>query len=174
MNEPSRKNIRLREWDYGSDSFYHVTICTRDRKPLFGVVRNPDSSLASPFVELSDIGECCAQVLHDIDLSSSCAHLFNYVVMPNHVHMLVWINPDGSRAVTLQSFVRFFKSSVTKRAKKAGFCGDLWQKSYYETIIRDDAAFDAVWEYIENNPAKWLDDEYCCERGSALRARSGQ
>ena len=160
MDEPGRKDIRLGGWDYSSHSCYHVTICTRDRLPILGTVVDAGDLLAAPYVELSPVGRCCKEVLEEIAADTRKARLLNYVVMPNHVHLLVWIRADVQEPVSLQGFVRFFKSRATNAARRVGVGEDLWQKSFYDVIVRDDEMLNAVWEYIDGNPAKWADDEY--------------
>ena len=82
--------------------------------------------------------------------------------MPNHVHLLISINQaaenDNGRLIiapTVSRIIKQFKSEVTK---KAGF--SLWQKGFYDHIIRNDADYESVWIYIDENPLKWENDEY--------------
>lgn len=161
MNEPRRKDIRLTGWDYASNSVYHVTICTRNRVQILGTVVDPKDYRVAPFVDLSTIGRCCDTTLQEIQNDKHKVQLLNYVIMPNHVHLLVWVRTDVENPVSLQSFVRFFKSKVTKAARQGGFQGDIWQKSFYDVIVRNAEMLNTVWEYIDANPAKWNEDEYC-------------
>ena len=80
-------------------------------------------------------------------------HVDHYVIMPNHVHLLLRITPDGRRvaAPTVSSVVNQFKGAVSKAA---GF--SCWQKSFHDHIIRDEADFRRIWEYIDANPGKGI------------------
>ena len=163
MNRPERKHIRMKSWDYGSTCCYHVIICTRSREHVFGKVKCLDNGNSPPYVRLSRIGAICELVCRDFYDDDSRVNLLNYVVMPNHVHLLVAIDSEQGGGVTLQSFVRYFKSKVTKMCRRVGILDSVWQKSFYETAIRDERVFDLVWKYIDDNPAKWAEDEYFSE-----------
>jgi len=163
MEKPRRKQLRLANWDYSTNACYHVTICTKDRKPTFGYVVRCDNMETPCFVKLTPLGKCCEESIAVSSSSNASVSIENYVVMPNHVHVLVWIKHDELHPVSLESFVRYLKSSVTKAAHAKGLDGPpIWQKGYYERIIRGDEDFFSVWEYIDNNPAKWDTDPYCC------------
>ena len=78
--------------------------------------------------------------------------------MPNHVHAVIVI--DGRDGVDLGRVVNSYKASVTKSAHRAGHDGPVWQRGYYEHIVRDEDDFARIAEYIDNNPAKWALDRY--------------
>lgn len=84
----------------------------------------------------------------------------HYCTMPNHVHLLLLIQPDGSGrtqfAPTLSRVIKQFKGAVTKRVG-----APLWQRSYYDHIVRDQAAYHKIWQYIEDNPLKMQLDSLC-------------
>lgn len=82
--------------------------------------------------------------------------LDNYVIMPNHIHMLIAIDDCGRTlfAPTISRIVKQFKGVVTKQIGKS-----IWQRSFYDHIIRDEQDYVEKWNYIENNPARWLDDD---------------
>lgn len=84
-----------------------------------------------------------------------------YVIMPNHIHLLITIaqaqldtEDNHSRKISLHSIIRSFKTMVTKNI---GY--SVWQDSYYDHIIRDESDYRKVWEYIDCNPDKWQEDE---------------
>jgi len=88
-----------------------------------------------------------------------------YVIMPNHVHMVVFINAGGASAAptTLGNLIRGFKSGVSR------VCGfSLWQRGYHDHIIRDETEYQKIWRYIDGNPAKWAEDKYYCEPAKEL------
>jgi REP element-mobilizing transposase RayT len=85
-----------------------------------------------------------------------------FVVMPNHIHGLVLIIDNGERAPKLGSIVNAFKGDVVKRVRDVSGNSSmaLWQRSYYDHIVRDQDELDRIREYIRNNPAQWAEDEY--------------
>ncbi|MCI7474270.1 MAG: hypothetical protein MSB10_11455 [Clostridiales bacterium] len=81
-----------------------------------------------------------------------------YVVMPNHVHMILVLPNGGGRALrapTVSRIVRAWKETITKMLGEA-----IWQKSFYDHIIRDENDYLRIWNYIDTNPAKWAEDTY--------------
>ena len=86
--------------------------------------------------------------------------LDKYVIMPNHIHMILILksmesNGRAMRAPTISAIINQFKGYVTKQI---GF--SIWQKLFYDHIIRDEAEYKRIWQYIDENPAKWADDCY--------------
>lgn len=170
--EPRRRSIRLPGYDYASPGAYFVTICVHDGECLLGDIVDDEMRL-SPW----------GQVAHDEWLASetirSEIELDSFVVMPNHLHGIVWMTPVGAHGRapvpadpatehTLQrpprslgSFVAGYKSAVTRRVNQLrGMPGTpLWQRNYWEHVIRDDASLKEIREYIENNPARWAEDQ---------------
>jgi len=164
MAYATRKNIRLANWDYSSHGVYHVTICTHDKACLFGRIETPseaqkrmDCSL-TPKMSLSELGRICESVIAQTEADYADITLLTHVVMPNHIHLLVSIKAQA--ATKLGSFVRTVKARTTTQARK--LCPNIavWQRGYHDHIIRGEHDFEATWEYIENNPAKWADDTY--------------
>ena len=107
-------------------------------------------------MELSEIG----QVVQDILLEMPTVEKF--IVMPNHVHLLVQLEGNGamgtSPPTSLPMVVRYFKRETMKR------CGvRLWQRSYHDHVVRDEADRLRIWQYIDTNPAKWREDRYYTE-----------
>ena len=169
-----RKTIRLKDYDYSSAGYYFVTICVKDRQELLGKVvgttarvsPSGDETGAShrghPFVELTPIGQCVAETIQNANRGN--VRIDKYVVMPNHIHMIVVLGSitDDLYAEhqfhvlsSLQQVVRNIKSFVTKWV---GF--PLWQPRFYDHIIRNEADYERIWQYIDENPALWNDDEY--------------
>ena len=83
---PNRKNIRLKEYDYSSEGYYFITICTRNKHCIFGDVINEH-------VVLNEYGEIAENEIEEIATHYNNVEIVNYVVMPNHIHMVVVINP---------------------------------------------------------------------------------
>ena len=84
-------------------------------------------------------------------------NLDHYVIMPNHVHLLlrIWAGEENSSEVEIGCIIQQMKGIVSKRARFS-----VWQKSYYDHIIRGDADYYEIYQYIENNPAKWILDKF--------------
>ena len=91
---------------------------------------------------------------------SDIVKIDKYVVMPNHIHMIVVIDTYGRTqfAPTLSRVIKQFKGSITKQIRKS-----IFQKSFHDHIIRDEADYLKIWNYIETNPAKWQKDCFYIE-----------
>ena len=169
--QPTRKDIRLKNWNYSSAGAYHATVCTSNKTKLFGRVIDTSgmeitesasgnaSRLKGASVELSEYGKLCLGALEETARSLDGAHIDTFVIMPNHVHMLVSIAPNAE--TSLGAIVGKFKSLATKRIHEISPKANVWQRGYYDHIIRDESDYNRTWEYIENNPARWLEDAYC-------------
>ena len=158
---PVRKNLRLAEYDYSQPGAYFVTICTKDRKNLLGSVVGGDAHIA-PYTRLSTTGEVVKKYLLTIP------GIGYYVIMPNHVHMILHISssdvlrgPMWASAPTKTSVAKLVRSWKTLVSKELGY--SIWQRSYYDHIVRDEKEYLQIAQYIEDNPAKWCEDTYYCE-----------
>ena len=152
---PKRKPNRLKEYDYSQDGAYFITICVKDRQELLGEIVG--DGLARPaYANLSEYGKIVEQELNRIQFHYHDVILDQYVVMPNHVHAIVIVDAGTGRASpppTLGNIVGGYKSGASR------LCGfALWQRSYHDHIIRDEADYDRIAKYIEENPARWKED----------------
>ena len=155
---PARKNLRLKGFDYSRPGAYFITVCTKGRKQLLGSVVGGDAHIA-PYTKLSATGNVVQKYL------SSIPGIGAYVIMPNHVHMIIHISssdllqgPMWASAPTeasIPSLVRSWKVLVSKELGES-----IWQRSYYDHVIRDDQDYAIKVQYIEENPAKWFYDDY--------------
>ena len=155
---PKRKQNRLTGYDYSQPGCYFVTICSRDREHLFGCVVGADV-LIGPHVQLSEVGAIVEQTISQIP------SVDKYIVMPNHVHILLRLpvannGPMGTSAPTqsVPWIVRYLKRTVTMACGKT-----VWQRGYHDHIIRSEADYLRIWDYIDTNPAKWREDCYYCQ-----------
>lgn len=155
---PKRKPNRLTGYDYSQPGCYFVTICSRDREHLFGCVVGADV-LIGPHVQLSEVGAIVEQTISQIP------SVDKYIVMPNHVHILLRLpvannGPMGTSAPTqsVPWIVRYLKRTVTMACGKT-----VWQRGYHDHIIRNEADYLRIWDYIDTNPAKWREDCYYCQ-----------
>lgn len=160
---PNRKNIRLKDYNYAQSGYYFITICTKDKKNLCW---NLGASFAGAHKELplSSIGKIIDLEINKINtIYETAVEINNYVVMPNHIHMIIIIyNRDGndSQVPKIQRIIQQFKGSITKQV---GF--PLCQKSFYDHIIRSQIEYEKINEYIETNPLKWEEDKYYLKMG---------
>ena len=157
MDLPNRKPIRLQDYDYSQPGAYFVTICTKGRKMLFGDVGA--DSISARTVKRTFL-ETLAQY-PNVDSPI-------FVVMPNHFHAILTIErADIESAPTvsqvIQSFKRYSTLEYIKLVKSGmvpSFDGQIWQRSFHDHVIRGDADYREIWEYIDQNPAKWAEDRY--------------
>ncbi len=147
MNKPIRKQLRLPDYNYSGAGVYFVTICTKNRAQILSRVVGDDAHIVP-----TPIGRVVERHLLSIP------GIETYVIMPNHIHMLVRITggPMWASAPTgsIPSLVRSFKTLVTKSVGQP-----LFQRSYHDHIVRNEQDYRDAWQYIENNPAQWRLDE---------------
>ena len=167
-----RQSIRLKSYDYSKAGAYFVTICVREKECLLGDV-------VGGVMRLSEMGEIVREEWLKSSIIRGEIKLDEFVIMPNHMHGIIWIcnNGRGDRPVapteddfiqsgpsskSLGSLMAGFKSAVTKRINIYRNTPGLpfWQRNYYEHVIRNENDLHAIREYIQNNPLKWeLDPE---------------
>ena len=154
MNEfPTRKSIRLKNYDYSQAGCYFVTICTHYKSKLLGTMVG-GGLCAAPSVMLSNIGKEIETNLLKLPNIFEGINIEPYIIMPNHVHFMVHLTGQH-KDLPLHKLVGQFKSYTTKL-----FGEVLWQRNYYEHIIRNQQEYEEVYAYIINNPAKWNEDKY--------------
>lgn len=157
MKFSKRKPNRIPRYDYSTPGEYFITICTVNRRKIFWDIVG--ASIARPNYEyLNADGRTVERLIKEIPERYPAVNVDSYAVMPNHVHMLLRINCDENGrpmvAPTISTVVQQFKGRATKLIGHG-----LWQKSYYDHVVRDDADYKEIWEYIESNPSKWIEDE---------------
>ena len=158
MELPKRKQIRLTQYDYSTPNAYFITICTEGRRNLFwqnigAITDRPEC------IPLTDLGQIVQQCIADIPKHYPAITVDHSVIMPNHVHLLLQINSDidgrSMIAPTISTVVRLMKGAVSKQA---GF--PVWQKGFYDHVIRNEMDYQEIWNYIQGNPGKWAEDKY--------------
>ena len=158
MELPNRKHLRLQDYDYNQGGLYFITACIKDRQELLGKVVSPGDAV--PYMELSDLGKIVDIALAEISTHYDNVIVDDYVVMPNHIHVLLFLTtsmldtPDRTKA--LVSGVITALKRVTNKA--AGT--NLWQTSFHDHIIRDERGYLDTRHYIDVNPQKWAEDVY--------------
>jgi len=169
-----RRSIRLKGYDYSQPGAYFITICTQDRACLFGDVMGGE-------MRLNEYGHIVWRCLEEIPLHFPHAELDAFVVMPNHVHGIVILTVQNGVFGKMEQFgkpvpgsiptiVRSFKSATTRHinALRGTPGAPVWQRNYYEHIIRNEESLNRIREYIVTNPMRWaLDRENPYREGIA-------
>ena len=158
MDLPKRKHPRLKYYDYSSNGCYFVTICVKDRKNLLSSIIVGRDAHIPPQIELSAIGEITNKYIRNIENVYDGVSIENCVIMPNHIHLLLLFyssqSDDGGMKAsrpTLHTIVRSLKTMVTK---EIGY--PIWQDSYYEHVIQTEEGYLEAWQYIDENPLKYV------------------
>ena len=179
---PPRRNLRVPEFDYSQPGAYYVTIVTHERKQLFGQI--VDSA-----VVLNEVGKMVKDIWIAIPKHFPNVKLGEFVIMPNHIHGIISITAGAQYAVPAQdetvveathasplhriskgplpgsigAIIGSFKSAATKRFHEIPNNPEkrLWQRNYYEHVIRNERDYTAIYEYILANPMDWeMDEEF--------------
>jgi putative transposase len=166
-----RKNMRLAEYDYSTPGAYFITACTKNRDFFFNTL---EAKLA-----VDTAWSSLLEIFANIELGE-------FVVMPNHIHGIIWITGEGSyrlhpgtwkndaicrlgqlsdpatitNFVTLSNIIGAFKTTAATRVNKLRKTIGLpiWQKSFYDRIVRDEHELEQIQKYIRHNPIKWAED----------------
>jgi len=147
MPGPERKSPRLPAYDYAAMGAYFVTVCARNRACVFGAV-------VSDEMRLNRVGRIVEECWSAITMHFPAVRLDPFVVMPNHVHGIVWL-PRAGHAPPLPAVIGSFKSAASRAAGRP-----LWQRSFYDRVIRDEEELRALRQYVAQNPLRWaLDGE---------------
>ena len=140
---PKRKWSRLKNHDYSADAYYFLTVCTKNRECILSKISaDGQNNTVLALTPYGEIAESFVRSIPGID---------KYVIMPNHIHMII----HKTNGKSLASDVRSFKGLTTKRIGKS-----IWQDYYYDHIIRDEEDYLKKWNYIDRNPGRWAEDEY--------------
>jgi len=163
-------STRLEVWNYGWPGLYFVTICTKNRECCLGKINNGE-------VCMSQIGEIVAEELFKTSKLRSCVKLDDFIIMPNHLHVIFAIEDKdfdafgrdtahhvsterkfgAAQPKSLSSIVASFKSAVTNHCHKNNL-DFFWQSNFYEHIIRDEDDYARIKAYIANNTSNWSND----------------
>ncbi len=152
-----RKQLRLKEYNYANSGLYFITICGQNRIKYFGEIFNGE-------LKLNQAGKMIDYLWLDMPKRFNSIELQEYIIMPNHFHAIVEIKPQSP--VSLGEVIGAFKSLTTNAYIKGvrnsnwlPFDRRLWQRNYYEHIIRNEVSHYFIAEYIQNNPLKWEEDK---------------
>jgi putative transposase len=147
-----RRSIRLRNYDYSQCGRYFVTICVQNRECLLG-------SIHQGIFSASESGKVVQLALQALQQNCDEITIESWVVMPNHIHFILEIQQQTD--VSLSELVRQFKYTTTKQinALRNSPGTKVWQRNYYENIIRTDRAHQIIKNYIQQNPVHWQIDQ---------------
>ena len=151
---PSRKRNRLKHYDYSSCGAYFITICTSDRRNYFW--NGVGATIGRPQdVDLSQYGKLVDEAINNIPSIYPALKLDHYVIMPDHIHLLLIIRADEYGrpmvAPTISRVVQQLKGYITKRIGHS-----IWQKLFFDHVIRNRQDYEEHVKYICDNPVKWV------------------
>jgi len=161
---PVRKNMRLQGYDYSQNGVYFLTICVKDKQNLLWNDSLVGAACGRPLSAkhmLSEMGQIIDDEINRIDEIYETVRIDKYVIMPNHIHMIIELNEyidlDGrpQAAPTISRIINQLKGSISKQI---GY--SIWQKLFHDHIVRNENEYHRIWRYIDTNPVKWQDDKY--------------
>ena len=154
-----RKQIRLNEYDYCQNGAYFLTICTDNRNCILSTVWGD-----SP--KLTKIGQIAERELLKVESHYDNIKIDKYVIMPNHIHLIIIIkeriNPFPTKKYDISNVIGKYKAAVTRSVGDAFMHPkkSIWQRSFYDHVIRNKEDYLSIWNYIDTNPQKWQEDKY--------------
>jgi len=163
-----RQSIRLKNYNYSAEGFYFITICTQNRECILGNIENITINMNDVCVgahicaqiKLTKIGTIVKDCLHRLEEMYTYIKLHNFIIMPNHIHMILEIERSFRAQIcaptkTIGQIIRGLKAGIS------GMVGySIWQRNYYEHIIRNENELYKTIEYIQYNPLNWEKDKY--------------
>lgn len=148
MSFLSRKYPRLSGYDYQTLNYYFLTLCTHQHRCIFG-----------PPGRINQLGCIAAQDFVRIPTIYPGIRIDKYVVMPNHIHVIVVIE-DPNNTPGISQIIALYKTGVTKQIRSIKPGMQVWQRSFYDHIIRNQESYEEIWTYIDGNPQKWETDKF--------------
>ena len=176
MELPKRKSIRLPGYDDSSPGAYFVTVCTHERRCILSEIAvGALHEAPAASVSLTNAGLCVQKIIETLPAQYPALSVEHHVIMPNHVHLLLRLKErairesplrqEGNRSL-LSKAIGYLKAGSSKQIHFFSPGLIVWQRSYYEHVIRSEEDYRQIWEYIENNPARWAEDRYYPEASS--------
>ena len=163
---PKRKPTRLKSFDYSTNAAYFITICTKDRRQILSKIVGGDVLDAPKNVELFTYGKIVDKYLNQIGNFYDNISIDRYVIMPNHIHFMLLVYENGASRTSPPTRQHSLVSSFVSTFKR--FCNkeigvNIWQRHFYDHIIRNKDDYIEHIKYIEQNPKKWIFDELYVE-----------
>ena len=156
MDLPDRQSIRLKQFDYSQVGFYFVTICSHQHRLLFG-------QIVSGEMQLNIAGQLVFDVWQNLSVQHPNIVLHDFIIMPNHFHGVIQITyqTQDTIGVMVQTFKRITTNgyiNLVKQHQLPRFSQRIWQRNYWERVIRDEQEFNNICGYIQRNPKTWDED----------------
>ena len=157
MELPKRKPTRLKAFDYSADGYYFITICTHNKQKILCDIVG-EGLCALPQIKLTAIGKIVNTSINYINEKYNNIFVEKYVVMPNHLHLLIKIDNcqtggHGDPPLQVYNVIGRLKSFTDNK-----YNSTLWQRSFHDHIIRGEEDYKKIWNYIDTNPLKWEED----------------
>ena len=163
----NRKHPRRDDYDYSSDGAYFITIYTQNRQCILShVVGRGLAPAVTNVIEHTLFGKIAQQQLLLLEKRFPYLTVDQYVIMPNHIHMILILDGETAGASprpTIMAIVCVYKSLTTKKCKEHGLVDKLFQTSFYDHIIRNLDDYHEIYNYIYNNPLHWQSDKLYTE-----------
>lgn len=157
---PQRKQLRLPEYNYSSAGKYFLTVCIKNRQNILSDIVG-GGALDAPKIVLSPIGKIVEKYILSTNNIKNVSVL-KYVIMPDHIHLLIGIQrPFGtSRAPSPTNEIIPHSISTLKRFVNRDIGENIFQRSFYDHVVRGDVDYREIWEYIDANPIMWLNGKH--------------
>ncbi|MBP3938790.1 MAG: transposase [Clostridia bacterium] len=152
---PKRKKIRLQEYDYSTSGSYFITVCVKDRKRILWDSVGADI-IRPNSIRLSEYGFIVEKAVENIAKHYENIAVDKFSIMPDHVHLII-SSTDG-RIISAPTVSRVVGQMKRWVSKEAGF--PVWQKSFFDHIIRNENDYAEIWQYIEHNPEMWIEKHH--------------
>jgi len=164
---PRRTSPRLKNYDYNSPGKYFITFCTHEKRPLLSQIVGAIHE--SPESILTHAGMITEKALSTLP-NHLPARIDSYVIMPNHVHLILTISDTPEQRAIRESPLRkrsalsktvgYIKMNITKQIHSQSGPGPIWQRGYYDHVIRDEKDYLRIVTYMEQNPFRWSEDRF--------------
>jgi len=157
-NLKKRKSIRLSTYDYHRNGSYFITICIQNRENRLGQIKNQT-------ILLNNAGLMVQQWIINLSEHFPNITIQHKIIMPNHLHFILDITYSDQHTASISQMMQWFKTMTTNQYIRGvkdniypSFYKRLWQRNYYEHIIRNENSFSQIAQYIQNNPKSWKED----------------
>ena len=154
-----RKNLRVPQYNYSNIGYYFITICIKNRKCILSQIINTTEK-NSINLKLLQYGEISEKIIENTNKVYDNIQIYDYVIMPNHIHFICEITKNVKNNALPQnaiipSIVGTLKKLINKECKEK-----IWQRNYYEHIIRNEKEYLKILQYMQDNPYRWAEDKY--------------
>ncbi len=155
-NYPQRKQNRLKYYNYAKSGAYFITICSKGKKCIFAKIVG-DGSTVPIKTNLSKLGKIINEHIIQINKKYPAFFIDNFVIMPNHIHILLSLADSGTAnpSPTISDVIAWLKYKTSQKANAT-----IWQRSFHDHVIRNQSAYQKIYQYIQENHLRWQSDRY--------------